>query len=169
MFTEFLAKVSSIRTSLGLSVLCQNCKWSDLCDLGLCSCRQIKKNLATWERTLQFMVSSFCLLNSVPQKTRHAACMHEYRKPAVALTKQLSKLVALEKVTISFKHYKLRGSVKLNPATKILLLLLMSETYKNLSLEQISHFSPTHVLCQSVLSTFCLKLYPHFHKGNGTH
>lgn len=61
--------------------------------------------------------------------------MREYRKPAVALTKYLSKLIALEKVTKSFKHYKLRDSVKLNAATKILLSLLVSETYKTPSLE----------------------------------
>lgn len=54
--------------------------------------------------------------------------MHEHWKPAVALTKYLSKLIALEKVTISFKHCKLRRSVKQNSATKILLLLLMPET-----------------------------------------
>lgn len=59
--------------------------------------------------------------------------MNEYWKAAVALTKYLSKLIALEKVII--RCYKLCDSMKLNSATQILLLLLVSETYKTFSLE----------------------------------
>lgn len=61
--------------------------------------------------------------------------MNEYWKAAVALTKYLSKLIALEKVIKIFRCYKLCDSMKLNSATQILLLLLVSETYKTFSLE----------------------------------
>lgn len=57
--------------------------------------------------------------------------------------------------------------MKLNSATKVLLLLLVSETYKTLSLEQFLSFLSHSRSPSTCFIYFNLKLYPHFTEEMG--
>ena len=89
------------------------------------------------------------------------------RRGLMELSTQYSrKLIASEKVTRCFKHYKWCYSMNLNSAPEFFLWLFVSETCKTFSEEEFSHFSRTHIPCRFVLSTVCLRFFRHFRRDD---